>query len=441
MQGLGAVVAAADAHSRRIQQGGDVVGVQALHAERRQRGPVGLLLRGGPQDPHAVDGLQPLEQAPGELLLPGMDALHAQVLQVIEGGAHADRLTDGRRAGFELVGQVGPGAVVQVDVVDHLAAPQERRHRLQQRLVGPEEAHARRAAQLVGRTHQEIGPQGGHVHRLVGQALAGIHQQQGAGPMGQRGHRLDRIEAAQGVAHVHQAHQPGAVAELGLEILQIQFAALGDARMAQNAARASRQQLPGHQIAVVLHHRQQHLIALPQVGFAPGAGHQVDRLAGIAGEDDLPGAGGADEGGHLAAGRLEVVGGAGAQLVGAAVHVGVVVAVVLLQRLQHLTRLLAGGGVIQVDQRLPQAGRLGQQGEIGARLRRQVDHRRRTGQGRRRDHRRVGGGRCHRPCSPSRLARGCHGRAASGSSCSTSSQKPRNSSRAAWSAEMPRLCR
>ena len=67
--------------------------------------------------------------------------------------------------------------------------------------------------------------------------------------------------------------------------------------------------------------------------------------------------------GHRIAGRLEVLSGAGAQLMGAAVDIGVVVAVVVLQRLQHLARFLAGGGVIEINQRLAQAGGLGQQGE------------------------------------------------------------------------------
>ena len=53
-------------------------------------------------------------------------------------------------------------------------------------------------------------------------------------------------------------------------------------------------------------------------------------------------------------------------------HVGIVVAVVVLQRLQHLAGLLAGGRIVQVDQRFPQAGGLGQQREIGPGEGRQV---------------------------------------------------------------------
>ena len=55
MQGLGAVVAAADADAGRIEQGGDVVGVQALHMEGGQRCPVGLLLGRRPEDAQPIE--------------------------------------------------------------------------------------------------------------------------------------------------------------------------------------------------------------------------------------------------------------------------------------------------------------------------------------------------------------------------------------------------
>ena len=88
--------------------------------------------------------------------------------------------------------------------------------------------------------------------------------------MSQVRHRTDRVEAAQGVADLHQAHQAGALVDLVAQVVQIQFSAIGQSGMAQDAASAVRQQLPGHQIAVVLHHRQQHLIAGAEVRFSRG---------------------------------------------------------------------------------------------------------------------------------------------------------------------------
>ena len=264
--------------------------------------------------------------------------------------------------------------------------------------------------------------------------------------------------------------------------------------MAQHATGAGRQQLPGHQVAVMLHHREQHLVAGAQVGLTPGAGHQVDRLAGIAGVHDLAGTGRPHEGRHLLAGMLKALGGAGAELVSAAMHVGVVVAVVMLQRLQHLAGLLAGGGVIQIDQRLAQASDLAQEREIGAGEGREIlgGGIKRSWGGDRAGEDRLGGllhaggnirlageGRCHGgigacawgwsvprkafrgtvdaaggridrhggeghgrgASSANTIARGCQIAAAAGSSRSTSPQYPRNKRREALAAAMPRLWR
>ena len=163
----------------------------------------------------------------------------------------------------------------------------------------------------MGTAHQKISTELAHVHRQVRQALTGIHKHQGAGGVGQGRHLGDGVEATQGVAHLHQAHQPGALADLAAQVLEIQLAALGEAGMAQHATGAIRQQLPGHQVAVMLHHREQHLIARAQVGFAPAAGHQVDGLAGVAGEHNFVGADRTHKGRGLGASPFKTFGGAG----------------------------------------------------------------------------------------------------------------------------------
>ena len=50
---------------------------------------------------------------------------------------------------------------------------------------------------------------------------------------------------------------------------------------------------------------------------------------------------------------------------GATVHIGVVAAVVLLQRLQHLAGLLTGGGVIEINQRPAIGSQLLKNREVG----------------------------------------------------------------------------
>src|SRR4029077_4721536 len=74
---------------------------------------------------------------------------------------------------------------------------------------------------------------------------------------------------------------------------------------------------------------------------------QVDRLGGAAHEDDLALVGGVEKGAHGFARLLEPVGRARAQLIDAAMHIGVVVAVELGDAVDDLTRLLRAGAGIE----------------------------------------------------------------------------------------------
>ena len=346
------MVTTANADAGGIHQRGDVVGVDTIHHKGGQGTALRLALWCGSQHAHAIDCLQAIEQMGGELPLPGLNLLQANGLEIAQGRAHSDGFADGGRSRLELVGEHRPGAVVQEDVLDHFAAAEEGRHRLKQGLAGPEESHPGGSAELVGRPHQEIKILGDHIDRLVGQALAGIGQHQSTDGVGRGDHLVQRVATAEGVADVHEADQPGAVVELGPEIVEIELTGLGDPDMAQDTAGALGQQLPGHEIAVVLHHREQHLITGLEVGVSPGARHQIDRLAGVTGEHDFARAGGRHEISGDCPGPFEGVGGPGAELMGAAMDVGVICGVIALQGVQHLARLLTGGRVIQIDQRL-----------------------------------------------------------------------------------------
>ncbi len=104
---------------------------------------------------------------------------------------------------------------------------------------------------------------------------------------------------------------------------------------------------------MVLHLRQQDGVAGPEIGRAPGVGHEVDRLRRAAGPDDLVGAARIEKACHARPGALVGGGGPVAQLVEAAVHVRVVAAVIPFDRLDDRQRLLARRGVVQVDKRPP----------------------------------------------------------------------------------------
>ena len=59
---------------------------------------------------------------------------------------------------------------------DHLAAGEERGHRLEQLAAAPQGAGAGRAAQLVAGEREEVGAQRLHVDRAVRHGLRAVHQ-------------------------------------------------------------------------------------------------------------------------------------------------------------------------------------------------------------------------------------------------------------------------
>ena len=126
----------------------------------------------------------------------------------------------------------------------------------------------------------------------------------------------------------------------------------GDRHVPKSGPRALGDQLPRHQVAVVLHLGQEYHVALLQVRAAPAGRHQVDRFRGAAGEDDLLRGLGVDELPHAVAGALVAVGGAHREGVEPPVHVGVVLRIEVVEGVDHGHRLLRRRGVVQVDERV-----------------------------------------------------------------------------------------
>ena len=119
-----------------------------------------------------------------------------------------------------------------------------------------------------------------------------------------------------------------------------------------HGALALAQEMPRHDVGVVLHDREHDLVARLDALAAERIGDEVDRLGGVAREDDLLGALGVEEAAHLLARALVGLGRRIGEIVQAAMHVGVFGGVGLLDAVEHLFRLLRRGGVVEIDERL-----------------------------------------------------------------------------------------
>ena len=256
----------------------------------------------------------------GERSLVGVDALHADALHEVDGGAETDRLDDRRRAGLELGRDGRRGVAVEAHVGDHVAAPEERRGVVEQRGPSPQRTDPRRPAHLVRREGDEVGAPRLHVGDVVGHVLTGVDDRHGAGGVGRGAQLGDGRERAEHVAHRREGEHLGPVEQpLQRPVGEVELPVGGDRQPAQLDPLACRHDVPRDDVGVVLHLGEHDHVAGLQVGAAPGLGDEVERLGGVLGEDDLVGVGGVDEAGHLRPRPLEAVGGLGGEAVGAAV--------------------------------------------------------------------------------------------------------------------------
>ena len=99
---------------------------------------------------------------------------------------------------------------------------------------------------------------------------------------------------------------------------------------------------------MVLEFREQNHIARTKIGCAPSGGDKIDCFRGAACENNVLVSGRVDELRHTIARALVSGGGAIAQLVDAAMHVGVVVLIIILNCIEHRARLLRGSGVVEI---------------------------------------------------------------------------------------------
>ena len=145
----------------------------------------------------------------------------------------------------------------------------------------------------------------------------------------------------------------GSIGDQGLQIIENQISIIGTWDDQQFSALLFAQHLPGNDVGMVLHRTDQHLIAAIHSISTDGSSDQVDRFRGSAGKDHTVGIGCMDELCHLGSNRLIANRRSLAEGMDTPVHIGTVLLIEGLHRLQHLGRFLSRGSAVEIDQRIP----------------------------------------------------------------------------------------
>ena len=242
---------------------------------------------GGPTTRSPGTSASALEHVRGQRALVRAHALHAELRQVVDGRAQADRLGDRRRAGLELVRQLVPADRLEVDRGDHVAAGQERLHLLEQLARGRAARRCRSARAPCARSRRRSRRRS---QRRRPASAAPPARRRSATARRRRGSRAvisatglivpSTFETCANATSLHVAAR-----ELALERSQRELAALVDLQVAQLAPRSRQSTCQGTRFAWCSICVISTASPARDVRAAPGVGDEVDRLGHVLRED------------------------------------------------------------------------------------------------------------------------------------------------------------
>ena len=213
--------------------------------------------------------------------------------------------------------------------------------------------------------HHEIAIEGLNIHRAVADRLAAVEHDPGAGVVGHADHLGGGRDDAERVGHLCESHQLHRTVEQAAIGLHVDLAVVEDGNRLDHEPSLGCQQVPRHDVRVVLESRDQDPVAFLEVRPAPGLRYQVDALGAAAHEDHFPVFRGIDEAADRIPCLLEPLGRGLGEPVHAAMDICVLLLVEAAFGVDHLARLLGAGGAVEIDQRAP-AHLAREYGKVGA---------------------------------------------------------------------------
>ena len=186
----------------------------------------------------------------------------AELLIVLNRRMQADRTAHIDRAGLKLVRELRPGRLIAAHILDHLTAKEEGRHFLEQFLLAVEHADAHGGEHLVSRKCKEVDIEFGHIDRDMRHGLRAVQNEKAAILVRNAHKALDIVFHAEHVRAMGHRDQLGLRAQHAVEMLFRDITLFIRLEELKNSASPRSRLLPGNQVRMVLHDRNQDFIAL-----------------------------------------------------------------------------------------------------------------------------------------------------------------------------------
>ena len=236
-----------------------VVGVNVFQQKAYQPCPADVR----PEKPYCI--LQLREPGKGispKFLIVLCDIVAPNFIQVIHGRMQSDNTGNIRCPGFETMWRGFPCAFLEIYVQDHFTAAVIRRHAREYFLTAIQNSNARGTAHFVPGKNHEVATEFLHVEWPMPRALGGIHQSRDTGfarASAEFRYGIYRAQRIRDVSEGEELHVPGQPFVQMTHVQQTDIAGNGEKQELGTCTLG--QQLPGNNVAVMLHLGEQDFIA------------------------------------------------------------------------------------------------------------------------------------------------------------------------------------
>ena len=338
----------ADGNPETVEQCPQVEVMNIAHQKRNHRAAIGSFA----ENTHAGNLFQPAQGIPGEFVLISRHLFHADGGDVIERFGKTCRTDIVGRTCFELERQLVERGFLERDMLNHLSSSLIGRQAVEPLFFAVKHSDTRRRINLMTGEYQKIGIQLLHIHRHVRDRLCGIYQKRHSVCMRGGNHLFDGVHRSQHIRHMSDTDKLRPLGKKLFILVEQQLAPIVHRNHLEGNPPTGSEQLPGNDVAVMLHHRNNHFIALAHTLIAKARSEQVDALGGSARENHLVGTTRIDEPPHRLARSFVKLGGLLREVMHSTMYVRIDGVVFVYYRIHHHTRFLCRSAVIQIDQRL-----------------------------------------------------------------------------------------
>ena len=339
-----------DSYSQTIKQGTHIQMVNLTHVETHYR----IFLRGIHRaiDLQPINALELLHTVACEFLFMLLNGIKADGIDIFDGFGESMCSHIIGSSCLKLKRQTLESGLLPSHLVNHLTTTLIGRQFLKPFLLAIQHTDTRRTIHLMAAEGEKVTIHRLHIHLEMGCTLGTIHQDGDIMGMSRLDDLFHWIDRAQYIAHMGHTDDFGSRRDQRFQLIHTQNTIIGDGDMLDNDTPFHGLKLPRYDVGMMLHLSDDHLIASLHLRFAERLCHQVDGLRGASCKDNLLDLRGIDELAYFFACSLMQVSGLLGEVVHTTMHVGIHIEVLIAHGVEHIQRLLCGGRIVEIHQRL-----------------------------------------------------------------------------------------